>query len=147
MLQRRLRAFLFLFAGALALCAAAHAQALPAGVSAVRSVEGINEYRLANGLQVLLVPDDSKPTTTVNLTVHVGSRQENYGETGMAHLLEHMMFKGTPKHREVWAEFQKRGLAANGSTNFDRTNYTASFSADDANLNWYIGWLGDALVN
>ena len=53
------------------------AQGLPAGVSQVRTVEGITEYRLANGLQVLLVPDDSKPTTTVNMTYHVGSRQEN----------------------------------------------------------------------
>src|SRR5947207_13994174 len=60
----------------------------------VRSVEGIVEYRLANGLQVLLAPDDAKPTTTVNLTYRVGSRQENYGETGMAHLLEHLLFKG-----------------------------------------------------
>ena len=53
----------------------------------VQSVEGITEYRLANGLQVLLIPDDSKPTTTVNVTYRVGSRQESYGETGMAHLL------------------------------------------------------------
>ncbi|TMH12948.1 MAG: insulinase family protein [Betaproteobacteria bacterium] len=137
----------FLLAWALALCLTVHAQATPAGVTAVRSVEGIAEYRLANGLQVLLIPDDSKPTTTVNLTVHVGSRQEDYGETGMAHLLEHMMFKGTPAHRNVWAEFEKRGLRANGSTSFDRTNYTASFSADKENLDWYIGWLADALVN
>jgi zinc protease len=125
----------------------AAAQPLPAGASKVRSVEGIDEYRLSNGLQVLLVPDDSKPTTTVNLTIRVGSRHENYGETGMAHLLEHMMFKGTPKHPRVWAEFQKRGLRANGSTGFDRTNYHASFSADEDNLNWYVGWLADALVN
>jgi zinc protease len=111
------------------------------------SVEGIDEYRLPNGLQVLLVPDDSKPTTTVNLTVRVGSRQENYGETGMAHLLEHMMFKGTPTHPKVWAEFQSRGLRANGSTWFDRTNYTASFAADEKNLDWYVGWLADAMVN
>ena len=127
--------------------ATASAQRLPAGVSAAGSVEGIDEYRLANGLQVLLVPDDSKPTTTVNLTYRVGSRHENYGETGMAHLLEHLLFKGTPKHPTVWAEFTKRGLRANGSTWFDRTNYTASFSADEANLNWYLGWLGDAMVN
>ena len=113
----------------------------------VQSVEGIDEYRLPNGLQVLLVPDTSKPTTTVNLTYRVGSRQENYGETGMAHLLEHMLFKGTPKHPKVWAEFEKRGLAANGSTNTDRTNYTASFSANVDNLNWYVGWLADAMVN
>ena len=123
------------------------AQTLPAGVTAVRSVEGIDEYRLANGLQVLLVPDDSKPSTTVNLTYRVGSRHENVGETGMAHLLEHMLFKGSPKHPQVWAEFTRRGLAANGSTSFDRTNYTASFSANDDNLQWYLGWLADSMVN
>jgi zinc protease len=123
------------------------AQTLPASVTAVRSVEGIDEYRLANGLQVLLVPDDSKPTTTVNLTYRVGSRHENVGETGMAHLLEHMLFKGTPTHPKVWSDFTKRGLAANGSTSFDRTNYTASFSANDDNLGWYIGWLADSMVN
>ena len=123
------------------------AQALPPGVTKVTSVEGIDEYRLTNGMQLLLVPDDSKPTTTVNLTLRVGSRHEGYGETGMAHLLEHMMFKGTPKHPTVWAEFQKRGLRANGSTGADRTNYTATFSADEDNLNWYVGWLADAMVN
>ena len=59
------------------------AQPLPAGLQAVTSVEGVDEYRLANGLQLLLVADDSKPTTTVNLTYRVGSRHEGYGETGM----------------------------------------------------------------
>jgi zinc protease len=123
------------------------AAALPAGLTAVTNVEGITEYRLANGLQVLLVPDDSKPTTTVNLTYHVGSRHENYGETGMAHLLEHLLFKGTPTHRNLLGEFSKRGLRANGTTWFDRTNYFASFSANDENLRWYIGWLADGMVN
>ena len=123
------------------------AQALPAGVSRVQSVEGIDEYRLANGLQVLLIPDDSKPTTTVNLTYHVGSRHENYGETGMAHLLEHLLFKGSPNHPKVWAEFTRRGLAANGSTWFDRTNYTASFSANDDSLRWYLGWQADSMIH
>ncbi|HEU5297331.1 MAG TPA: pitrilysin family protein [Burkholderiaceae bacterium] len=113
----------------------------------VTEVEGIGEYRLANGLQVLLAPDDSKPTTTVNVTYRVGSRQENYGETGMAHLLEHLIFKGTPTHHNVWAEFSKRGLRANGSTWVDRTNYFASFSANDDNLRWYLGWQADAMVN
>lgn len=123
------------------------AQVLPAGVGRVQSVEGINEYRLANGLQVLLIPDDSKPTTTVNLTYHVGSRHENYGETGMAHLLEHLLFKGSPNHPKVWAEFTRRGLAANGSTWFDRTNYTASFSANDDSLRWYLGWQADSMIH
>ena len=145
-----LRAFAFaafVFLAAPFAASPAMAQALPTGVSRVQSVEGINEYRLANGLQVLLIPDDSKPTTTVNLTYHVGSRHENYGETGMAHLLEHLLFKGSPNHPKVWAEFTRRGLAANGSTWFDRTNYTASFSANDDNLRWYLGWQADSMIH
>ena len=118
-----------------------------AALKPVTSVEGITEYQLHNGLQVLLAPDDSKPTTTVNLTYRVGSRHESYGETGMAHLLEHLLFKGTPRHPTVWAEFNKRGLRANGSTSRDRTNYFASFTANDANLAWYLDWLGDSMTH
>jgi zinc protease len=114
---------------------------------ATSNVEGISEYRLANGLQVLLVPDDSKPTTTVNLTYRVGSRHENYGETGMAHLLEHLIFKGTPNNPDVWSQFNKRGMRPNGSTSYDRTNYFASFAANDDTLKWYLGWEADAMVN
>ena len=139
-----------LFALVLALVgAAASAQVapLPAGITRGASVEGIHEFRLANGLQVLLVPDDSKPTTTVNVTYHVGSRMENYGESGMAHLLEHLLFKGTPTNPEVWGEFSRRGLRANGTTWYDRTNYFASFAANDDTLRWYLGWQADAMVN
>ncbi len=126
----------------------AQAQAtLPAGLTQVSSVEGITEYRLANGLQVLLVPDDSKPTTTVNVTYRVGSRHENYGESGMAHLLEHMLFKGSPGTKDVMAEFGKRGFRANGTTSNDRTNYFASFAANDDNLKWYLAWQADIMVN
>lgn len=117
-----------------------------AALKPVTQVEGITEYRLPNGLQVLIAPDDSKPTTTVNLTYRVGSRHESYGETGMAHLLEHLLFKGTPRHPTVWAEFNKRGLRANGSTWLDRTNYFASFAANDANLAWYLDWLAESMT-
>jgi len=75
------------------------AAGLPAGVARVTSVEGVTEYRLANGLKILLIPDRSVDTVTVNVTYLVGSRQEGYGETGMAHLLEHLMFRGTPRFR------------------------------------------------
>ncbi len=123
------------------------AQPLPPGTTQVTQVEDITEYRLANGLQVLLVPDDTKASTTVNVTYRVGSRHENYGETGMAHLLEHLVFKGTPTQRNLMAEFGKRGLRYNGSTSFDRTNYFASFSANDETLRWYLAWQADAMVN
>jgi hypothetical protein len=69
--------------GAQAPAAAPAAQApLPAGMTRGATVEGITEYTLANGLRVLLFPDQSKPTVTVNITYLVGSRHEGYGETG-----------------------------------------------------------------
>ncbi|MEO6409258.1 MAG: pitrilysin family protein [Burkholderiaceae bacterium] len=120
---------------------------LPPGVALATTVEGITEFHLDNGLQVLLVPDAAKPTTTVNVTYRVGSRHENYGETGMAHLLEHLLFKGTPTLSNLLGEFGRRGLRANGTTSFDRTNYFASFAANDENLRWYLAWQADAMVN
>jgi zinc protease len=113
----------------------------------VTSVEGINEYRLDNGLRVLLFRDASKATVTVNVTYLVGSVDESYGETGMAHLLEHMLFKGTPKHPEVFSELQDHGAQFNGSTAWDRTNYYETFDASDANLEWAIDLEADRMVN
>src|SRR5262249_14690951 len=123
------------------------APALPNGIKLVTSVEGITEYRLENGLHVLLFPDQSKPTATVNITYLVGSRHENYGETGMAHLLEHMVFKGTPKHKNIPQELTEHGARPNGTTSFDRTNYFETFSATDVNLEWAIDLEADRMVN
>jgi len=117
---------------------AAKAPALPKGFTLGPSVEGITEYRMANGLKVLLFPDSSKPTVTVNVTYLVGSRHENYGETGMAHLLEHLMFKGAPKNRNVPQQFSQRGMEYNGTTALDRTNYYEVFQAGDDNLQWAL---------
>jgi zinc protease len=121
--------------------------ALPPGVKKVTSVEGINEYLLPNGLRILLYPDQSKPTVTVNITYLVGSRHENYGETGMAHLLEHLIFKGSKNYPKPDVEFNRRGFRNNGTTSFDRTNYFSTFQASDENLRWAIGWSADAMVN
>ncbi|MBV8309698.1 MAG: insulinase family protein, partial [Planctomycetaceae bacterium] len=115
--------------------------------SKVASVEGITEYRLANGLQVLLFPDPSRPKVTVNLTVFVGSRHEGYGETGMAHLLEHMVFKGTPDHPDIPSAMKERGAQFNGSTSSDRTNYFETLSASDENLEFAIKLEADRMVN
>ena len=128
--------------------AAAARKAAPAGkLVPVTSVEGITEYRLANGLQVLLFPDQTKPTATVNLTYRVGSRNEEYGETGMAHLLEHLMFKGTPEHRNIYGEMTSHGARNNASTWFDRTNYFETFDASDANLKWALELEADRMVH
>ena len=126
---------------------AALADTLPKGVSQVTSVEGITEYRLQNGLRVLLMPDASKPTVTVNVTYLVGSRHESYGETGMAHLLEHLMFKGTPNNQKITEEFNKRGMRINGTTSLDRTNYFELFQASDDNLKWALEMEADRMVN
>lgn len=120
---------------------------LPKGVSLGPSVEGITEYRLANGLKVLLFPDASKPTVTVNVTYLVGSRHENYGETGMAHLLEHLMFKGAKNNRDITAQFSERGMQFNGTTSLDRTNYYEVFQATGDNLEWALQMEADRMVN
>src|SRR5260221_3940180 len=120
---------------------------LPAGATRVTTYEAITDYRLANGLKVLLFPDASKPTVTVNITYLVGSRMENYGETGMAHLLEHLMFKGTKKHPAIDAEFNQRGVRYNGTTSLDRTNYYELFQAGDANLRWALELEADRMGN
>src|SRR5882672_4604966 len=120
---------------------------LPAGVARVTSVEGVTEYRLANGLKILLIPDRSIDTVTVNVTYLVGSRQEGYGETGMAHLLEHLMFRGTPRFPGIKADFQKRGARYNGSTSFDRTNYYETFPASEKTLEYVLDVEADRMVN
>jgi len=113
----------------------------------VTSVEGITEYRLANGLRVLLFPDQSKPTVTVNITYLVGSAQEGYGETGMAHLLEHLQFKGSTGHTNIPQELTEHGARTNATTWLDRTNYFETLQASDANLQWALGLEADRMVH
>ena len=113
----------------------------------VGSVEGFTEYRLANGLKVVLFPEPSQPKVTVNMTILVGSKHEGYGETGMAHLLEHMLFKPTEKHPHSDRDLQERGADYNGSTWTDRTNYYETLPASDDNLEYAIGLEADRLVN
>lgn len=120
---------------------------LPKNVEQITSVEGITEYKLKNGLQVLMFPDKSQETITVNITYHVGSKHENYGETGMAHLLEHLVFKGTPNHKDIPKELTDHGAEPNGTTWTDRTNYFETFSATDVNLNWALDLEADRMIN
>jgi zinc protease len=118
-------------------------------IEKLSTVEGITEYKLSNGLRVLLFPDQSKPIVTVNMTVFVGSRHEGYGETGMAHLLEHLLFKGTPTFPKIPKALADHGAGDrfNGTTWVDRTNYYETMPATDENLEFGIKLEADRLVN
>jgi zinc protease len=112
------------------------------------TIEGITEYQLSNGCKFLLFPDPASSKVTVNMTVLVGSRHEGYGETGMAHLLEHMLFKGSKKFPFIDKSLQAHGATnANANTGQDRTCYFESMPATDDNLEFGIKLEADRLVN
>ena len=113
----------------------------------IATIEGVSEFRLSNGARVLLFPEASRATITVNMTVLVGSRHEGYGEAGMAHLLEHLVFKGTPTFPQVPKALRDHGASFNGTTNEDRTNYFETLPATDENLEFAIHMECDRLVN
>src|ERR1039458_2052194 len=144
----RLTRFIAISAATIVLTAVALAQTLPQGVQKVTSIEGVTEFAFPNGLHVLLFPDNSKPKITVNVVYLVGSRNEGYGETGMAHLLEHMVFKSTKSGREVFKELTDRaGGNFNGTTSYDQTMYFETFNASDENLRWALGLEADRMAN
>lgn len=136
------------FLATLALCLC-HLNAL-AQLSLVRTLDGISEYSLPNGLQVLLLLDASKPVATVNITYRVGSRHESAGETGSAHLLEHMLFKASGKVTNPKGEMGALGMRFNGTTSYDRTNFFASFLSSDEQstrrMDFMLGWLAGMMT-
>ena len=120
---------------------------LPDSITKGSTVEGLTEYKLKNGLKIILLPDASSPKVTVNCTIFVGSRHEGYGETGMAHLLEHMVFKGCPKFTDVPKALRDHGANFNGTTAVDRTNYFETMTAGDENLEFGIELEADRMMN
>jgi zinc protease len=131
----------------LVLALPAFCQTLPPGVQKRATVGGITEYEYPNGLRVLLYADPANPKVTVNMTVLVGSRHEGYGESGMAHLLEHLNFIETTDGRQIKNEIVAHGASWNGSTNSDRTNYYETVTATDDNLRWALDLEAARLVN
>jgi zinc protease len=143
-----LKRFFALVAATVLLTVASFAQTLPQGVQKVTSVEGVTEYAFPNGLHVLLFPDNSKPKITVNVVYRVGSRNEAYGETGMAHLLEHMTFKSAEDGRELFKDLTNRaGGNFNGTTNYDQTMYFETVNASDDNLRWALDLETDRMAH
>jgi zinc protease len=112
-----------------------NAQKMP---TMIRNIEGVKEYQLENGLKVLLMQDATQNNILVNIIYNVGSRHEGYGETGMAHLLEHMLFKSCKNFKDIKKAIADRGAQANGTTWYDRTNYYEVLPAVDSNLKWAI---------
>ncbi len=108
----------------------------PEGFSYVKSLGGIDEYRLdSNGLQVLLMPEHSAPVVTFMVTYRVGSRNEVTGTTGATHLLEHLMFKGSlhhtdPQGNSVKQLLERTGALYNATTWLDRTNYYETLGSE-----------------
>ncbi|AJW65175.1 Protease 3 precursor [Elizabethkingia miricola] len=122
----------------------AQAQQTPKFIS---NIEGVKQYTLNNGLQVLLIPDASQSNVVVNIVYHVGSKHEGYGEKGMAHLLEHMLFKSTKKLGDIKKMLSDKGGNANGSTYYDRTDYNEIFPSNDENLRWALEMEADRMIN
>jgi zinc protease len=132
---------------AIMVAVSAFSQTLPQGVVKKATVGGITQYDFPNGLRVLLFPDPSSPKVTVNMTYMVGSRFEGYGETGMAHLLEHMNFIRSTHDRNIKKELTDHGASWNGTTDYDRTNYFETVNATDENLKWALGLEAERMVN
>ncbi|MBL1219238.1 insulinase family protein [Chryseobacterium sp. L7] len=113
----------------------------------VSNTEGVKEYTLNNGMKVLLIPDASQSNMVVNIIYNVGSKHEGYGEKGMAHLLEHMLFKSTKKLGDIKKQLSDKGGNANGTTWYDRTNYYEIFPSNDENLKWSLEMEADRMIN
>lgn len=109
-------------------------------LQAVAVVEHIAEYRLANGLTVILAPDASAGTTHVDLVYRSGSLADPQGRSGTAHLLEHLMFKGTSTRSgdQLTNGLRQRGINFNATTSYDRTRYSAMFTADPEALDYLL---------
>lgn len=113
----------------------------------VTNIEGTKEYSLSNGMKILLLPDPSQSNMVVNIIYNVGSKDEGYGEKGMAHLLEHMLFKSTKNLGDIKKQLSDKGGAANGTTWYDRTNYYEIFPSNDENLKWALMMEADRMIN
>jgi len=116
-------------------------------LAVVHSVEGVSEYRLDNGLKILLVPDASVATLTINVIIRAGSRHEGYGETGAAHLLEHLQFKGTARYPNIGETMSQHGWAAFATTWYDHTNFIATMEGTEENLEQILRFEADRLTN
>src|SRR3712207_326287 len=120
-------------------CLSVREEGLPGGAEFVAEDGGVREFALANGMKVLLAENRVAPGATLLVLYRVGSRNEAVGHTGATHLLEHMLFKGTPtfnkeRRTQVAATLQRVGADFNATTWYDRTNYFETVPSDALEL-------------
>lgn len=125
---------------------AAPPTAPPPGVKAQAAIEGVESFVLENGLSLLLLREPSHNKVTVEVVYRVGSRHEGSGETGIAHLLEHMLFKGSSRHRDQRQEFQQHGADFNAETSVDHTAYYETMLATPDNLRFALDLEADRMT-
>src|SRR5262245_50729537 len=104
--------------------------------SAARAADRVVAATLDNGLRVLLLEDQRSPIVSFQMWYRVGSRNEHRGSTGIAHFLEHLMFKGTPSHgsKEFARLVEQNGGQDNAFTSQDVTSYYVDIAADKLDL-------------
>ncbi|MFZ6641619.1 M16 family metallopeptidase [Undibacterium sp. TC4M20W] len=114
----------------------------------IREFEGISEYKLSNGLQILLIPDSSVKNTVVNLVYRVGSKNEAPEEKGIAHLFEHFaVMRGSAQYPDLQQEMKERKFKRVGITSADYTYYRSNFEAKDNYLDWILSVEADRMQN
>ena len=129
---------IFLIGSACLSCSVAQAQTKPK--SGKTPQVKFTQYKLANGLRIVLAPDSSAPVIAVSVTYDVGSRNEREGRTGFAHLFEHMMFQGSTNvgKGEHFVLINDNGGSFNGTTNSDRTNYFETLPSNQIDLALFL---------
>jgi zinc protease len=107
----------------------------------------IQSTTLSNGLTIVTERMPHVRSVSIGVWIASGSRLERGAERGIAHFLEHMLFKGTPSHPNIPKVLQERGAQFNGTTSEDRTNYYETLPASDENLEFALRLEADRLVN
>ncbi|MDP5202255.1 pitrilysin family protein [Flavobacterium sp. DG2-3] len=135
-----MKKYIFLGYCSLAFCALMSAQGKSVNFKKIKELGGIEEYLYQpNGMNVLLLQDNASPVATVQIVYRVGSKHEVLGNTGSTHLLEHLMFKGTPTFNKkngntITDVLQNTGAQLNATTWYDRTNYFETLPSDKIEL-------------
>src|SRR5690606_12172567 len=110
------------------------------GLQPVAEQDGVLEYRLDNGLRVILAEDQAANTLFFDMVYLTGSLADPSGKGGTAHLLEHLMYKGTAQRsgEQLISGLHQRGIRFNATTSHDRTRYSAVLDAEPAHLDYLL---------